>query len=402
MPWKEQQAMSLKIEFVERAVKRGANMSALCRQYGISRETGHKWRARFRKRGYDGLEEESRRPKQSPLGTAEEVVMSVLQAREAHPRWGAKKLVIILARKYGDEAPSRATIERILKRFGMVRKRRRAPALNVIGRAPEVVATAPNDVWTVDFKGWWRTVNGSRCEPLTVRDAHSRFVLAITIPERASMEFVRGEFERLFRKYGIPAAIQSDNGVPFVTVLARAGLSRLSAWWVSLGIRIVRSRPACPQDNGAHERMHRDIAADVERTPELTRQREQRALDRWRQEFNHVRPHEALGGKVPADVYAPGTNRSLRPLRYAYPPTWLVRKAAGVHGTIHVDNVRYCLGRALAGHLVALEPREGTRVRLWFHQIDLGELVLAHSTTEVDRACIRFLERPLGRTKKVA
>jgi len=392
--------MSLKVEFVERATQAGANMSALCREYGISRETGHKWVKRFRRLGYDGLEEESRRPDRSPVSTAEELVMAVLHAREAHPRWGAKKLVLLLARKYGEQTPSRASVERILKRFGLVRKRRRAPALSIVERAPQVVATEPNEVWTVDFKGWWRTADGARCEPLTVRDAFSRYVLAATILASTSTGLVRKEFERLFRKYGIPRAIQCDNGTPFVCVLARGGLSQLSSWWVSLGIRIVRSRPGCPQDNGAHERMHRDVSAEVENFPELTSEAEQRALDRWRQQFNHVRPHEALGGKVPADLYKPGARRSLVPTHFAYPSGWLVRRVSGAHGILTVHGAPYSIGRALAGHSLALEPLDELRVRLWLCDLDLGELRLSPSTRAMDRACLSFIEQPLRRGKK--
>lgn len=392
--------MSLKVEFVERATKKGANKSALCREYGISRETGHKWINRFRKLGYDGLEEQSRRPDTTPMSIAEQMVMAVLQAREAHPSWGAKKLAVLLERKHGEQAPSRPTVERILKRFGLVRKRRRAPVLNIVERAPQVVARAPNDVWTVDFKGWWRTRDGARCEPLTVRDAFSRFVLATTILPNTSMQAVRKEFERLFRKYGIPRAIQCDNGSPFVSVLARGGLTQLSSWWVSLGIRIVRSRPGCPQDNGGHERMHRDVRADVQLCPELTTQAEQRALDRWRQQFNHVRPHEALAGKVPADLYEPSARRSLSIPLYAYPVGWLQRRVYGACGALTFDGIRYSVGRSLSGHCVALEPLGDGRVRLWLRDLDLGELKLSPSTRDMDRACLRFLKKDFA--KKVA
>src|SRR5688572_13765172 len=174
MPWKEHRLMGLKIEFVEKATAAGAKIAPLCREYGISRETGHKWVKRYREEGYDGLEERSRRPASAPLGTAEDMVLAVLSEREKHPRWGPKKVADALRRRFGDVTPSRSTIARILKRFGMVRRRRRRATLSIVERAPTVTAAAPNDIWTVDFKGWWRTGDGQRCEPLTVRDAHSR------------------------------------------------------------------------------------------------------------------------------------------------------------------------------------------------------------------------------------
>jgi putative transposase len=399
MPWKEHRLMGLKIEFVEKALAPGAKIAPLCREYGISRETGHKWLKRYRKEGFDGLEERSRRPASAPLATAEDIVLAVLAEREKHSGWGPKKLGDVLRRRFGEATPSRATIARILKRFGLIRTRRRRPALSIVERAPTVIASAPNDVWTVDFKGWWRTGDGQRCEPLTVRDAYSRFVLCAKLVEGTTVADVRREFEGLFRRYGVPNAIQCDNGVPFVCSQSRGGLSALSAWWVALGVRIVRSRPGCPQDNGGHERMHRDVAADVQRFPQADRIAEQRALSRWRQEFNHVRPHEALGGKTPAELYAPGNRRSLRPIPWSYPPGWTSKRVAAPKGRIFVSGEHLHIGIALVGHIIALEPLRPGVVRIWFHDVDLGELSIPPSTGAIDVAADRFLRT---RTKKAA
>jgi putative transposase len=402
MPWKEHRLMGLKIEFVEKATAAGAKIAPLCREYGISRETGHKWVKRYREEGYDGLEERSRRPSSAPLAMAEDMVLAVLGEREKHPRWGPKKLADVLRRRFGEATPSRATIARILKRFGMVRRRRRRATLSIVERAPTVTASAPNDIWTVDFKGWWRAGDGHRCEPLTVRDAHSRYVLCAKLIDATTVADVKKEFEALFRRYGVPKAIQCDNGVPFVCSQSRGGLSALSAWWVSLGIQIVRSRPGCPQDNGGHERMHRDMAADVEGFPKADRIAEQRALARWRQEFNHVRPHEALGGKTPAEVYAPGTRRSLRPVPWSYPPEWTSKRVAAPKGRIFVAGEHLHVGTALIGQIIALEPLHPGAVRLWFHDVDLGELSIPPSTNVIDVAADRFLDSRRRRTKKAA
>jgi len=388
--------MSLKMEFVEKASKPDANVAALCREFGISRETGHKWLRRFREQGYGGLEDKSRRPVSSPLSTAEALVLATLEAREAYPRWGPKKLVEVLRRRFGNQTPSRATIARVLERFGVVRRRRRLRPLSVIERAPEVVAKACNDVWTVDFKGWWRTRDGARCEPLTVRDAFSRYVLCVKLVEATTVEEVRKEFERLFRRYGVPRAIQCDNGEPFISVRSRAGLTRLSAWWVSLGIVIVRSRPGCPQDNGGHERMHRDVSMDVQAAPGDNRPSEQRALDRWRQQFNHVRPHEALGGKTPAEFYHPERRPMVAP-RWQYPTGWLVRRVSGSDGFISVHHEVLCVGRPFIGHHIAIEPLDGSTGRLWFRDVDLGELQLPPAPYVIDTACTRFLGARSGR-----
>lgn len=174
--------MSQKLEFVERAMRPGVRMAALCREYGVSRETGYKWLNRFKREGPEGLDERSRRPQSTPLATAEELVAAVLKLRERYPRRGPKKLVVLLEKKFGAAAPSVATIARLLKRFGMVRRRSRfGRAVSIVEKRPDMRASAPNQIWTVDFKGWWQARDGQRCEPLTVRDAFSRFVLAVKV-----------------------------------------------------------------------------------------------------------------------------------------------------------------------------------------------------------------------------
>jgi transposase InsO family protein len=365
--------MSKKMDFVERAMLPGAKIAPLCREFGISRQTGHKWLKRFSEEGFSGLEERSRRPASSPLAFGEELVAAVLEARNAHPSWGPKKLHVLLRRRFGERTPSVATIARLLRRFGLVRQRRARCPTNVVERAPSVVSHKPNDVWTADFKGWWRTHDGSKCEPLTVRDAFSRFVFTVVLI-RTTYADVRRVFEALFRKYGLPAAIQCDNGPPFISVRSRGGLSRLSAWWVSLGIQVVRGRLACPQDNGGHERMHRDIAQEVESAPAQTRPVQQRILDRWQQEFNHVRPHEALDGKTPAELYRRSERRyRAASVSAAYPPHFVVRHVAR-NGVMWMEGDHYFVSAALGGHDVGLERLDDLNWKVWFHNVDCGEI----------------------------
>lgn len=385
--------MSKKMEFVALAAEPGAKLAPLCRQFGISRQTGYKWLKRFREQGYRGLEEESRRPRSSPLAFGEELVLAVLDAREAHPSWGAKKIRDVLVRRFGERTPSRATIARMLSRFGRVRKRRRRYSVNVVEEPPNELACNPNDVWTVDFKGWWLTLDGSRAEPLTVRDAFSRYVLAATLTN-TSTDGVREVFEELFHKHGLPAAIQCDNGTPFVSVKSRGGLSRLSAWWLSLGIRLVRSRPGCPQDNGAHERMHRDIAIDVESTPAATLEAQQVILDKWRQEFNHVRPHDALDGKTPAEIYKPSERRPVTPVPHPYPQHFVVKRVCR-NGVIWYDGDHYFVGAGFGGHRIGLEPLDELTWRIWFAHVDCGtiELVPKAFDTVVSQHAEASLER---------
>jgi putative transposase len=396
MPGKDQRAMSQKMEFVERAMKPGARISALCREYGVSRETGYKWLKRFKRDGIDGLEEKSRRPHASPLATAEDAVAAILELRERYPRRGPKKLVVFLRAKLGAAAPSVATVARVLKRFGMVRRRSRfGRGVSIAERRPEVRVSAPNELWTVDFKGWWRSRDGQRCEPLTVRDAFSRFVLAVKVLSSTAMEDVRKAFEVLFAQYGVPQAIQVDNGVPFINVQARGGLTRLSAWWISLGIRVVRSRPGCPQDNGAHERMHRDMRADLQAFPSGSRLAEQRACDRWRIEFNRVRPHEALAGKTPAELYKRSELRP-RSMKFIYPPDWIVRTVTDA-GAINISGAQIQAGLALVRQRVALQPLGGSSFRMWFRELDLGPVELPPANALIDAVVLAHLNQPLNK-----
>jgi putative transposase len=373
--------MSLKIELVERHLA-GEALAALCREAGVSRTTGHKWVRRFKEQGHAGLEEESRRPRSTPLAAAEELVMATLEAREAHPRWGPKKLYVLLRRRFGEQTPSVRTIARILKRANMVRERRRRAPTSVVEQAPTLAAAGPNDVWTADFKGWWRVLDGTKCEPLTVRDSASRYVLALAASSTACAP-TRKLFEQLFRRHGVPKAIQCDNGTPFISVQSRAGLSALSAWWVSLGIRVVRSRPGCPQDNGAHERMHRDVCAEVQAEPAETLPEQQRLLDRWRQEFNHVRPHAALDNKTPAEVYKVTQRRKFEATKYSYPKRFYVRHVQGT-GLITIRGDACRIGHAFANLEVGVEMVDAMHVRVWLRDVDLG---LVDTLPSVDNTC---------------
>jgi len=383
--------MSLKMEFVRRATAPGANVSALCREYGISRQAGHKWITRFKRDGYDGLEEQSRRPRSTPLATGEDIVVAIIESREAHPTWGPHKLQYMLARRFGEQAPTERTVARVLSRFDKVRRHKRRAPLNVTNHPPAVVAKAPNDVWTVDYKGWWRARNHERCEPLTARDAYSRFILGIEVLSGTNGTDARKVFERLFKRFGVPKAIHCDNGSPFVAVRSRAGLSQLSAWWISLGIKLIRSRPGCPQDNGAHERMHADMAKEIQIVPRSNRQSQQQACSKWRQEFNHVRPHSALGDKTPAELYKPSLRR-MRTLTALYPSGWLVRKV-GQAGHVRIASEMHFVSGSLSGFHIGLQPIDALNWRAWFYDVDLG-LVQALGRELPDKVIARALNTP--------
>lgn len=376
MPWEERQAMDLREELVLRAMEPGASMSEVCRELGVSRKTGYKWLERYRTQGLAGLADMSRRPtNRSKHAIDGEVVLRILELRTKHPRWGPKKLLAVLVREPKMKKrgmPSVRTVARILERAGMPPARRKRRVVSAPSEAPRVLAEAPNDVWSVDFKGWWKTKDGARAEPLTVRDGASRFVLAAHLVRGTRTTEVRAVFERLFEKHGLPRVIQVDNGSPFASTQARGGLTQLSAWWVSLGIRVARSRPGHPQDNGGHERMHLDMHFDVERHRADTFEQQQEALDRWRDEFNCVRPHEALDMRVPADLYRKSTRAYRGELEPNYAEHAIVRTVAsngrvalGSKGSVFVS-------QALTGRRVALEPLESGAYRVRYFDLDLG------------------------------
>jgi transposase InsO family protein len=369
MPWKETQKMDQRKEFVLRAVN-CPNFRELCREYGISAKTGYKWRERFIGQGMEGLDERSRRPRGHADQLTEEVICQIVRLKHRHPRWGPRKIQAVYGRQHsGQPIPSESSFKRVLQRAGLTEQRVFKRAAQTGRLHCGVEARQPNDLWTVDFKGWWKSSRGMRVEPLTVRDQYSRMILDIRVLVNARTESVRESFERLFERYGLPRAIRSDNGAPFAATNALWGLTRLSAWWLALGIDLDRSRPGCPQDNGGHERMHLDVC-DLESRGED----DQAVFDVWRQEFNTERPHEALGMKVPAEVYQRSDRRytgTPHDIDYSCLPTRRVHKRRGTikHRCQHVF-----ISAALGGWSVALNPGAEGLLEVWFSKLLLGYL----------------------------
>ena len=355
-----------------KALAREIPMVQLCRQYGISRKTGYKWLARFETGGLEALVDESRRPDTSPVQTTVDMAVEIIKLRQLHPTWGARKLQALIAKQLaGEGLPSSRTIARVLDRAALTKKRRyRARSKGLPAHAPSCAVEGPNDLWTVDFKGWWYTADRRRCDPLTIRDAHSRMVLALKIVEKTRTEEVKRVFEELFEAYGLPKTIQSDNGPPFASVKAIGGLTKLSAWWVSLGIEVVRSRPGCPQDNGGHERMHGDIRLEVQAHAAASIPQQQASCDAWRVEFNHVRPHEALGMKTPSELYRPSPRRPGRVLIGGF-PDGAVTAVVSRQGTANYLGKRVYVSLALPGYQVAFEHRTDI-IRVWLFGNLLG------------------------------
>lgn len=374
MPWKETTMINERSEFALKSLQEGVNFSALCREYGISRPVGYKWKRRFEQEGRPGMEDHSRKPHGSPTELAEVVICRISRLHTRHPSWGPKKLHALYLRSYG-KGPSLSSVKRIFERSGWVRKRKKRSAHEAGRISSGRKASAPNEVWTVDFKGWWHTGDGSRCEPLTIRDEHSRYLLAVRTVPSARTEAVQAVFEELFKQHGLPEAIRSDNGAPFAARSRVLGLSRLSAWWVALGIDLERGRPAHPQDNGAHERMHRDIQAELQGIGSGSLAEQQAAFDVWREEFNHVRPHEALGMKTPSEYYQPSQRRyEGTPADLSYPG--MISRRIHKAGTIQLERKRIPLSSALAGWTVGLKAVNADLYDIYFGKLRIGQIEL--------------------------
>ena len=360
--------MNQRLEFVLKALKTD-NFRALCGEYGISAKTGYKWRERFLQDGLNGMGEHSRRPRSSPKGLSEAEVCEIIRIKQKHRAWGPRKVRAIYGRAHG-QTPSESSFKRVLERAGYTEKRRLRKMQEAGRLYSGKRAQAPNEVWTVDFKGWWYGAQGRRCEPLTVRDEYSRYVLDLRALPDARTQSVRQSFERLFEKHGLPGAIRSDNGSPFANTAAILGLTRLSAWWLVLGIDLERSRPGCPQDNGGHERLHLDIHWELEKQ----RLGEQQAhLDEWRRTFNEERPHEALAMKFPAELYRSSDKKYIgAPEDITYEN--MASRKVQTTGAIGWAGAHHFISTALQGWSVGVEPIDQERCNVWFGSLLLGQL----------------------------
>jgi putative transposase len=302
MPWKERKAVDERRSFIEEWQKNEENFTELCRRFGIARQTGYKWIKRYEQHGEQGLDEHSRAPQHCWHALSETVVEAIVRLRQEHPRWGPRTLRARLEVLHPDEHwPAASSIGALLNREGLThrrRRRRRTP----LSTQPLQHAQAPNQVWCADYKGWFYCGDGQRCDPLTITDAYSRYLLRCrAVPKTDGVE-ARAVFEAVFREYGLPAAIRTDNGPPFASP-APAGLSRLNMWWLRLGIRHERIEPGCPQQNGRHERMHQTLKQETASPPSHNLRQQQQSFQRFQSEYNEQRPHQALNYRTPAQLY---------------------------------------------------------------------------------------------------
>lgn len=362
--------MEEKVRFVFEYERDEQTMGELCAGFGISRETGYVWLRRYRQQGVDGLLELNRAAHRHPNRTSAAVEEAVLALRQAHMGWGPRKLKRILERDQpGPRWPATSTIGEMVKRAGLVvsrRKRRRTEPYT----QPLAHAVEANRVWCADFKGWFKSGDGTRIDPLTISDAWSRYLLRTQAVEKTDTERVRAIFEAAFREYGLPEAIRTDNGAPFASC-AIGGLSRLAVWWIRLGIVAERIEAGHPEQNGRHERMHRTLKQEVATAED--RWAQQRALDRFRHEFNHVRPHEALGMETPASVYEPSPREYPRHVPEPEYPDAMRVVTVKSHGHFRWKRRDVFLSEVLWGERIGLEEIDDGIFTVYFAHLPLAQ-----------------------------
>jgi transposase InsO family protein len=373
--------MDQKTQFIADYLRKTLSLTELCELYGVSRKTGYKWIERYLTSGPSGLEDRSRKPGSSPHQTPQHVVEALIEVRGRHPSWGAKKLLSILHKRHPSWAlPGRSTVCDLLRRHGLVPKKRHPRHIGHPGK-PTTLIAAPNEVWSADFKGQFKTGDGLYCYPLMVADGYSRFLLGCQALSSTRVAEAKPVFTRLFKAFGLPKRLRTDNGVPFTTnTLGRR--SQLSAWWVRLGIFPEFIEPGKPQQNGRHERMHRTLKAETTRPPARTRRAQQLKFDRFREEFNCQRPHEALDMQPPASCYEPSPRQMpnrLPPLEY--PDRFEVRYVSA-NGGIRWHHQWVNVSHICIGEYVGLEEIDDGVWNVYFGPLTLGRLLERHMHIE--------------------
>lgn len=372
MPWKDQSVVGERLRLVAVLLRGEKSVTQWCRIFGVSRKTAYKWKARFLRDGRRAMADWSRRPHRMPRRLTARWSKRIRLVHRKHPTWGAKKVKAWFGRQ-GWRSPCLRTIARWRKRLGLSSSRRHRPRKACVRVLPRLtVARRPNQVWTIDFKGCFRTGDASRADPLTVRDLFSRYGLLARLLADQCWTRVKGAMTGLFRQRGLPEVIRVDNGGPFAS-RGPAGLSRLSAWWIRLGIRVEFTRPAHPQDNGSHEQFHRVMKRETIRPPAHTLRGQQHRTTVWLHGYNHLRPHEALGQKTPGQLYR--KNRRQFPLTLPclkYPAGYQVRQVRS-NGEIRWQGQKRFIGEAFVRQGIGLK-----QLRRGIHAVYFGSLLIGH------------------------
>lgn len=387
MPWKESSVMEERLRFVARLLD-GEAMTDLCREFGISRKTGYKVFDRYKEHGLEALTDRSRRPVRFAQQLPQQLESLIVSLRRDKPHWGARKLRELLVRRLSGDVriPAKSTIHAVLDRHGLVKR---------IGRTRHRASgtalsqgSAPNDLWCADFKGEFKLGNGRYCYPLTVTDHASRFLLLCEALESTREDLALTAFQRLFCERGLPGAIRSDNGVPFASPNALFNLSKLSVWWLRLGIAIERIKPGHPQQNGRHERMHLTLKKEATRPPGVNSLQQQARFDAFVHEFNTERPHEALAMKCPAELYSASPRRynGLGDLEYPLHDRDILVTACG---RICMHRKKINVSAVLAGQRLGIREVDDGIWLVSFMQYDLGYIDLEQRT-------LQPLDNPFG------
>jgi putative transposase len=384
MPWKFTRKEEQRFDLVRQMMAGELSVSELCRRFKISRQTAYKWHNLYRRGRLEGLRDRSRRPRHFARLVSLLWRRRLRRWRERHPSWGGRKLRHELVRRFGaDKAPSVASITRWLQRWGLSRGRPRRRSGPRVRRHPLRQAARCHEVWTVDFKGWFYTGDGTRVEPLTVRDLYSRYGLAIVLLRKQSIAQTRAAFEQIFAEHGLPRCIRCDNGSPFGAGIY-SGLTRLSVWWVKLGIKVDFITPGRPCENGAHEQFHGVYKAEVAADPAATPADQQSKSNHWLRLYNQKRPHEALNMKRPVELFRKNRRKMPAVLKpWKYPARW-ERRRVKANGEISWRGQDRYVGQAFAAEDVALKPLPGKRWRIYLGPIMVGEL------REKERGSIRL------------
>lgn len=369
MPWQEIRVEKQRLLMVQ-DYGEGMSISELSEIYGVSRKTVYKWLERYDEQGLAGLIELSRRPHHSPNQVSAEMEAAIVAARHRW-RWGPEKLRIKLCQQNSQVLwPAVSTIAAVLKAKGLVVSRHNRPRVPV-QRPPYIAADRPNDVWNIDYKGWFRCGDGTRVDPLTMSDGCSRYLLRCQHVERIGYELTQPVFDAAFREFGLPWAIHSDNGPPFASV-APGGLSRLSIWFVKLGIVVERSRPGCPQDNGRHERMHRTLKAATAKPPQPTVRLQQRAFHVFQREYNEERPHESLDNKTPQSCYQASPRRYPRRVPQLEYGDDMETRIISQQGSLKWNGERTFISEIFAHETLGVKAIDERWMELYFGPVRLG------------------------------
>jgi putative transposase len=372
MPWKELKPVQEKLLFVADYLRQAGSFSALCRRYEISRKTGYKLVERYGCEGLEGLEERSRRPRTNPSQLPHGICQAIIELRRSgRMEMGPKKIQALLQQRYPDQpVPSRTTIYNVLKRAGQIKPRR---LRRHVVASPDGLSSVqvPNGLWSADFKGQFLTRDGCWCYPLTVMDHASRYLLGCQALAGTDQDQAQAAFKTLFRRHGLPQRLRTDNGVPFATV-GSGGLSRLSIWWIRLGIVPERIQPGQPQQNGRHERMHRTLKATAATPPASSSRAQQQRFDAFCRQYNNDRPHEALGQRTPASLYTASSRPYPERLPELVYPSYVQVLPVGSAGLVYWNGKRIYVGYHLTGERIGLEAIDDGIWEVRFGPIRLG------------------------------